>query len=594
MMKALFMAAVAALGTVVRAQEPVSPAAARVLTGEARRPRLVVVISVDQLRADLVSRCADLFLPARDGTKVGGFRYLMEEGAYYVNARYEHTPLFTGPGHAVISTGAPPARHGIVGNMWWDPVALRPVYCVEDAAARVVGAAPESKATPMSAHLLRSSTVGDELKEATAGRSKVVSLAVKDRAAILLGGHAQDACVWYDTAGGRWISSSAFCRNGTLPAWAQAINGEHIPDRMLGKEWAPTVDEHVLEERCSPPGVVGAYLGSYGKAFPHRLGTEATPGFYRAFIYTPECNEFVLNCALRAVEAEGMGKDDAPDLLSINLSTNDYVGHAFGPYSPEVLDLTVRTDRALAEFFRGLDAKVPGGLGATVIVLTGDHGVSPIPEGAAEAPFALPAGRFKSADVLTAIETALNTRFGSPTGGSWFSRSEKDSSVSGAWLDNFIWLSEEAVRGAIAAGKAPDRRTIEQVACDGVAAARIPGVYGCYGKLQVLEGRIGDPHLRDMLARGVYPSVSADLVVVPEQMHLAQPDPEKHATSHGTPYIYDAHVPVLIAAPGLVRPGVHTEVVSPADIAPTLSMILRVEMPSGCEGKGLTGVLQGR
>src|SRR5262249_25966273 len=155
-------------------------------------------------------------------------------------------------------------------------------------------------------------------------------------------------------------------------------------------------------------------------------------------------------------------------------------------------------------------------------------------------------------------------RFGAPAGGSWFSRSESDPAVSGAWIDNYIWLSEEAVHGAIATGKSRDRRTIEQAACDGVAEARIPGVYGCYGKLQALEGRIGDPHLRDQLARAIYPSVSADLVVIPEQMHLAQPDPEKHATSHGTPYIYDTHVPVLIAAPGLVHPAVYTEVVSPA------------------------------
>lgn len=578
---------------------PVSDAVAKAIVNPAARPRLVVVLSIDQFRADYLTRLADLYLPPEgggEGGPIGGFRYLMERGAYYANARYEHYPLFTGPGHAVILTGGHPYKTGIVSNDWWDTHNREPVYCTDPAPGEkvtVVGAAPGSKARPMSAANLHSTTVGDELKMATAGRAKVITLAVKDRAAILLGGHAQDVSIWYDAAGGRWISSSAFCRSGELPAWVTAVNEQHIPDAMLGKEWTPTVPAEVLAARTFPPVYAGKDIpAGFGAAFPHKVGAGQDRASYRTFAYTPAANDFVFKTAAAAVHAEGLGAHDVPDLLAMNLSTNDYVGHAFGPYSAEALDLTVRTDRQLSAFLNDLDKSVPGGLKSVLFVLTADHGVSPIPESVSGEPFDLPAGQFKSADVTARIAAALTARFGGPTGETWFATSAKDPKVTGAFLDGFVYLNPAAVRAAIESGKARSRRDIEQAACDAVNGAGIRGVYGCFGKTQILEGALADNDLKGHLAKAVHPQISSDLIVLAEQLRIEDPRSEDHATTHGTPYAYDTHVPVLVCQPGVIRPGVYAEAVAPSDIAPTLSLLLGIEFPSACDGKPLLSALK--
>lgn len=173
------------------------------------RPRLVVLLSIDQFRADYVTRFEDLYLPPRSGTRVGGFRYLQREGAWYPDCRYEHHRTVTAAGHAVLGTGAQPCINGIVGNTWWDRASGRSVYCCDDPLAKVVGAASGSKETPMSAARLLTTTVGDELELATGGRSRTVAAAFKDRAAILLIGHRADAAIWLDETTGGWVSSTA-------------------------------------------------------------------------------------------------------------------------------------------------------------------------------------------------------------------------------------------------------------------------------------------------------------------------------------------------------------------------------------------------
>lgn len=582
------------MGAAARAQ-PVSDGVARALLGAGPRPRLVVVVSIDQFRADYLTRLADLFLPAKDGGKLGGFRYLMERGAWFVNAKYEHFPLFTGPGHAVIMTGGHPYKTGIVGNEWWDVAQQRVEYCVDDPRWKVVGGTAESKARAMGPANLRSSTVGDELKLATAGRGKVVTLAIKDRASILLGGHAQDVSLWFDTAGGRWISSTAFCRDGKLPAWVERINDDHLPDAMLGKSWEPVLGPAVLAGRSFEPRKHGTDIPTgFGDRFPHAIGAEKTPANYKAFIYTPAANAFVLQSAARAVAAEELGRDEVPDILAINLSTNDYTGHAFGPYSPECVDLAVETDRALSVFITGLEKTVPGGMRSVVFVLTADHGVSPVPEDAGGEPYHMSAGRYDVRAVLNAISSALTARFGEPggvAGGSWFPRNPESPKQSGAFLDGFIWLDPAAVARAIADGKARSRRDIEDAACEAVAAARVPGVYACYGRTQVLERRIADTDLSAHLARAIDPERSSDLFVVADPMYLADPDPEGHATTHGTPYAYDTHVPVIVCAPGFIKAGVYVDDAAPSDIAPTLSLLLGIEFPSGCDGRPLRSAL---
>ncbi|HZO88515.1 MAG TPA: alkaline phosphatase family protein [Chthonomonadaceae bacterium] len=549
-----------------------------------KHPHLTVVISIDQFRADYLRRLTDLFLPATQGNgKVGGFRYLMTAGSYYVDARYGHFPLFTGPGHSIILTGGYPYKTGIISNSWWDKATNAVVYCVDDPRQKVVGAGPDSKATPMGPLNLRTTTVGDELKLATNGAAKVVTLSLKDRAAILLGGHTQDVSIWFDDSTGRWISSTAYCRDGRLPSWVEEVNAEGLPDKALGTTWALSVPPEALARAVPPDLPPERNPYGLGVSFPHHIGPEKTRANYRAFTLTPAANAYVFETAKRAVTAEKLGQHgNTPDLLAINLATNDYIGHAFGPLSPEALDITVQTDRMIADFLNFLNTTVPGGLREVVFVVTADHGVVPIPENLQARD--INAGRILDEDINNAAQKALAEAFG---GGTWVGK-DAEGKVVGGYVEPYIYLNEAAISQALSSGKTASRAQIEEVAARAVAA--LPGIYACYTRSQIMDGQLPATEIAKRIVNGYYPKISGDVVVVNEQMHIVN-ELGPYYTTHGMPYAYDLHVPILIAGPG-IRAGVWTDPVSPADIAPTLSALLGVELPSACDGVILKNALR--
>jgi predicted AlkP superfamily pyrophosphatase or phosphodiesterase len=589
-------------------------------------PRLVVVISIDQFRADYLTRFADLWLPAVGVAgapgqempgKVGGFRYLMERGAYFTDARHDHYPLFTGPGHAVLLTGAPPYKSGIVGNAWYDRELGRRRYCVEDDASPVVGAATTADARGaagtadamgatrtanastatlgatrasgemgttgatratdassatlgatrasrpgVSPATLRVSTVGDELKMATGGRAKVWGLALKDRAAVLMAGRMADGALWFDDESGAWISSRFYRPDGTLPPWVAAWNAERHADAWFGKQWTLSVPAAALARVWTPRSRWAAAPSALGADFPHRVdGGGNRPGkdFYNAFATTPFGNDFTLDMARELVRREKLGQGEVPDLLAINLSSNDYVGHAYGPDSPEVLDAAVRTDRQLADFFAFLDQAVPGGLGGVLLAVTADHGVAPVPGAAREAK--LPAGAFDEEAVAAAAERALQAAYGP---GKWVT----------ALVEANLYLDLAAL----------DAHQVQHAAAEDVAAAavgRLPGIYGAYGRTRILEGRLPRTDVGDRIERSFHPRLSGDVVLVSEPFWV----PGKlSGTTHGTPYAYDTHVPLLLAGPG-IRPGRYAARVSTLDLAPTLADLLGLLPPAGSEGR---------
>lgn len=538
------------------------------------KPRLVVMIVVDQMRADYLDRFNDLFLPpGKSGRDAGGFRFLRERGAQFPSARYKHFPLFTGPGHAVVSTGGYPYKTGIVGNDWYVKATRSPMYCVQDDAVKVVGALLNSTAEPMSPRNLRSTTVSDELKMATGGQARVVSLSLKDRAAILLGGHLPDAALWFDASTGQWISSSFYCKSGQLPAWAQALNARKLPDAYFGQSWNLNLPATALRRLWNPPMEPPfPAVSAIGAAFPHRIdGGLKSPGaaFYKAFVLTPWANGFVLNTAKAAVLSQSMGQDETPDLLEINLASNDYVGHAFGPNSPEVMDITVQTDRQLSDFFRFLDRSVPGGLKNVTIALTADHGVAPVPDTMTAAGFH--AGRILTGDVIAAANKALDGRFGA-----------RDWALH--YVEPYLYLDDAALTSAKA-----DPEVAQQVAARAIAA--LDGIYAAYPRAQLEEGRLPGTDLSAHLYRGFYPKVSGDVMIVTEQNYFTQSSPESHDTTHGTPYAYDTEVPLLLAGYG-IRPGTYREDVGPADIAPSLCSLLGIGRPSACDGTPLVSALR--
>jgi hypothetical protein len=428
-------------------------------------------------------------------------------------------------------------------------------------------------------HLL-STTVGDELKLATNDAAKVVTLALKDRAAILLGGHAQDLSIWFDDRDGRWISSTAFARDGKLPAWVEAINAQAIPDRALGTSWTPSVPAAVLA-RTIAPALSAQQARGFGVGFPHTVGSEKTAPNYLLFTWTPAANAFVFETARQAIAAEKLGQRGSSDLLAMNLSTNDYVGHVFGPYSPEVLDLTVQTDRELAGFLAFLDCTVPGGLAEVLVVLTSDHGVAPIPEDLQARD--IPAGRLAANDLLATVNQALTATFGA---GPWTGNGADGKPV-GSFLDPNLYLSEAAIADALKSGRAGSREQIEAVAARALSA--LPGVYVAYTRSQLEQGRVPATDVAQRVASGFHPKLSGDVIVVAEPGFYTGIGGV--STSHGSPWAYDGNVPILVAGPG-IRNGVWSDPVTPADIAPTLSLLLGIAAPSGSNGQILRPALR--
>lgn len=525
-------------------------------SSEAIRPRLVVLISIDQCRADYISRFSDLYLPPGRGRMVGGFRYLQAQGAWYPDCQYQHHRTVTGAGHAILGTGAQPYVNGIVGNAWWDRTTRKSVYCVDDKTSEVVGATSGSKETPMSARNLLTSTVGDELELATGGLAKTVSVALKDRASILLSGHRSDAVVWFDEDTGGWVTSTAYAPDKKLPGWVEEFNGRAMAAELKRTPWEPSVDAAALRRVWNPEGKP--------VAFTHAL---SGPG-YGSFATSPAGNAFVFESCKKAVKAEKLGQDEIPDLLTINLSSNDYVGHKYGPDSAEVLDISVQTDRQLADFFQFLEDAVPGGLARITLALSSDHGCANVPE--VLAGMGVPVARAISAEIAGAAEKALDTAVGPAK---WIASGDNGE----------LYFSPEA----LAAHPREPRTRLEQIAAEAVRA--VPGVYLAVGKSAILSGQVPRNALGSRITQGVHPERSGDVVILLHPHWLSGSKPVGTGTSHGVPFTYDTHVPLLMAGAG-VRKGTYLSRVSPAQVAPSLSYILGIARPGGADEPLLPGL----
>lgn len=521
------------------------------------RPRLVVVLSVDQFRQDYVARFAEHYLPAKRGSTVGGLNWLSETGADFIDAHFQHAQTFTGPGHSIIMTGSVPALTGIVDNDWFDRTKGKVMYCVDDESVKTVG----GNSGPMSPANLKVSTVGDELKMATGGKAKVVGVAFKDRGAILMAGHAADTCIWFDGGNGDWVTSTFYAPGGKLPDWVTAINAENIPDKAADKTWTPLLPDEAYALTKPAPFVKGEPTKP---VFSHKIGGSNAAGTYRNFTASGFGQDYVLDTAYRAIEAEGLGQDEVPDVLCINLATNDYVGHTFGPNSPEAMDISIRTDRALSTFFNAIDKKV--GLSRTVVVLTADHGVAPIPEEAGRTYRNGSIGRRSSGAIRDAVSKALAAKFGE-----------------GAWVQH-VGLPHIYLNRALAASRNLSMAEVELTAAEAVRS--VEGIYWAFTGQDIMAGRLPAWGWVHRVTNGFYPPLCGDVMAYEAPGNLFAGGT---GTSHGSPWAYDTHVPILIQGAG-VRAGKYSQQVSVSDIAPTLSRLLRIEQPNGNVGRVLPAV----
>src|SRR5712671_6768949 len=342
------------------------------------RPKLVVVIVIDQFRGDYLERYRDQFGD-------GGFRIFLDRGAYFTDCNYDYANTHTAPGHATLFAGTYTSGHGILANEWWDPLKKRRVTSVQDDTTKLVGVT--SAGSGASPHNLMSDTLGDELKLATGGKSRVFAISLEDRAAVLPAGFSGDGAYWIDAKSGAWITSTYYRQD--LPEWARNFNGSHRTDKYWNREWKDSE---------------GNVLGSTAP----RKGRDGSPaGFYEVIGSTPFANDYQFEFAKELVLYEKLGAGPATDLLTISLSANDILGHRIGPDTPEMRGMALELDRQLAEFIAFLGHQV--GLANTWMALSADHGIAPLPDFAKA--LRLPAANLNDDDLRRQINSLLSKKY---------------------------------------------------------------------------------------------------------------------------------------------------------------------------------------
>ncbi|MGE0130594.1 MAG: alkaline phosphatase family protein [Blastocatellales bacterium] len=527
--------------------------AANLQPNAAKPVRLVVGIVIDQFRYDYLTRFRDQF-------GEGGFKRLLTSGAVFTNANYIHVPTYTACGHATFMTGATPAMSGIIGNEWHDRESGKRVTSVSDETVKLLGG--REGATGMSPSRLIGSTIGDELKLASGGQSKVIGVSVKDRSAILPSGKHPNGAYWFDANTGNLVSSAYYFND--LPEWVKKFNSRMRPDRFFGKRWEKLLPESAYQRSTADEMPYEKF--SAGNKFPYTInGGEEGPGprFYNQFMYTPFANDYLVDFAKAAIESEHLGADDVTDLLTVSFSSNDLVGHAYGPYSHEVQDMTLRTDRTLAELFHYLDQKI--GLDRVIVALTADHGVAPMPDQVKPYGFG---GKISPRAVPEAVQNALNQRFGEEK---WIL----------AFTNGNVYFDETAIER-----RKLDVEEVERVACQ--AVSKIAGIAECFTRSRILSGRLPQTKIARGVANGFHAQRNGNLVVVPHPFFFIS---EGTTTTHGSPYIYDTHVPVILYGAGVVAGSFYADA-SPADIAPTLAALLKIEIPSNSVGRILSEAIR--
>jgi len=535
-------------------RKPVAKPAADVAT----RPKLVVLLVVDQMRGDYVDKF--------EGQWTGGLKRLVSEGARFREAAYPYAATETCVGHATISTGAFPATHGMVANAWWDRDSQKMVTCTLDPKATNIAYGGATTANGDSAWQMRIPGFAEELRFQSGGATRVVTFSLKARAAITMAGHKGDAVTWFDN--GSWTTSSVY---GTMP-FVESFAKAHPVEADWGKTWSLSLPEssYLYDEKATgavPPA-------GWDLTFPHALrGNAESRGpdaaFYFQWATSPYADTYLTKMAEDAVDQLGLGKSGGTDFLGISYSSVDYVGHAFGPRSREIQDVLIRLDKDLDELFRHLDGKV--GRGNYVVALSADHGAVPTPEDMQKT--GADAGVLHIPEILEKIEKALEPlQYTKP--------------VIARVASTEVYFSP-GIYDRLKSDAAAMRAVLN-------AIRSVPGVAEAYRAEEVEDRPATKSPLRNAEAAGYFPGRSGDLLIVPKPYYLvAWSAPGKardFGTGHGTPYYYDQHVPLLLMGWGIEH-GEYFGRVTPADIAPTLAALCGVTLSSR-DGRVLSQALR--
>ncbi|HTQ62278.1 MAG TPA: alkaline phosphatase family protein [Candidatus Solibacter sp.] len=511
------------------------------------RPKLVVMIVVDQMRGDYVDKF--------QAEWTGGLKRLVEEGAWFRNAAYPYAATETCVGHSTISTGAFPATHGMISNAWWDRETQKMMTCTFDPSAKDIGYAGASVKGGDTAWRMQVPAFAEELKFQSGRGTRVVTLSLKARAAITMAGHKADAATWFDPGAGAWETSNAYPLAPFVEAYAKA----HPAKEDYGKTWNLSLPEsrYLYAEKATgavPPE--GWELG-----FPHPLrgrssGPEPDGAFYEQWQSSPFADTALTKMAESAVHSLKLGQGSGTDYLGVSYSSPDYVGHAFGPRSWEIQDVLIQLDKNLADLFLELDKEV--GRGNYVVALSADHGVVPVPEDMEQT--GADAGVLHLPEVQVRVEKALEA-FSYPK--------PAVARISGSDIYFAAGIYERLKSDSAAMNAVME------------AIKSVPGVEGVYRAEEVANRPATDNPLRRAMAASYFVGRSGDLFIVPKAYWLMDSTPmgksRHYGTGHGTPWNYDQHVPVLLMGFG-IRAGTYYDAITPADIAPTLASLCGITL----------------
>ncbi|MFT4831104.1 MAG: putative AlkP superfamily pyrophosphatase or phosphodiesterase [Psychroserpens sp.] len=518
------------------------------------KPKLVVGLIVDQMRYDYLTRFWDHF-------GEGGFKRLANEGFNCKNNHFNYVPTYTGPGHASVYTGTTPAMHGIIGNNWYDKESGKSVYCAGDEAYASVGTL--SDAGKMSPHRLNTTTITDELRLHTQMRGKVITVSLKDRGAVLPGGHAANAAYWmHGEDEGNWISSTYYMDQ--LPKWVMDFNASTIVEDYK-KPWNTLKDiAAYLESGTDNNSYEGMFKGETTTAFPHNLPLlwDAN-GKYSLLKATPFGNSITTDFALAALDGEKLGEDTITDFLAVSFSSTDYVGHMYGVNSKEVQDTYIRLDQDLERLLKTLDKKV--GKGEYTVFLTSDHGANDVPAYLKDQK--IPSGYIQSKDMQSKLNEFVEYTFGS---------NDLIKNIS----NNQIFLDHAVIKGLdLSLENVQETIANEILGYDGVERT-----YTAYQMWQN-EYTKGIPYI---LQNGYNQKRSGDVLLV---LKPATVQYSETGSTHGSNFTYDTHVPLLFYGMGIKKGSTFAKTEIP-DIAPTIASLLGIAFPNGATGQPIVEVLE--
>jgi predicted AlkP superfamily pyrophosphatase or phosphodiesterase len=533
--------------------------------------RLVLQITVDQLRGDLIDRYAA-------GFGEGGFRRLLDDGAFYIDAHHRHANTETIVGHTTLSTGTDPAVHGMVANVWLDRASGELRYNVQDAEYPLLGEgggvdqATEIDPTQRlattqgrSPRAIQTTTIGDEIALSLGPDAKVFGVSVKDRGAIAMAGHAGKA-FWFSKSEGRMVTSTFYM--DAYPDWVDAWNAKGVPASYANTSWKLLAEPsaYLFGDADDMPWETD--FPGFGRTFPHAYGPADGKYFTTLLTLAPAGDEIVLDFAKALMAAEEIGADAITDYLSISFSSTDYVGHFFGPSSLESEDNLHRLDRTLADLLAYVDKTV--GLDQTLVVLSADHGASEAPGYLKTLGIGGEHFSFDAVDKSEAI-TALKAKFGVAE------------QLVERFFQPYVYLNRETI-----AARGLDMAEVSRQVAEELR--KFPGVAYAVSSHDLRAGRVARTPVTDAVLANFHEDRSGDIYVVFEpHWFVADFDGQSVTGSHGSPWPYDSHVPVIWMGPG-IKAGRIGRRVETVDVAVTIAAYLRVRPPSGARGRVMTEV----